>query len=300
MKQIILVGIFSLCSLVSLTAKEISKPAAPYATFDKLWIDYNVVEDGVKGMRIHVKFTAYEMLNLDAYLAIYFEYDDEIGGYLKDKNSKYNSSAGEVAVYSSIKPLYNPAVYNDLAVFMPYGEFELEPGQYDLAMDVKLIYKTGGVISKLTTHYFEYTEPRSTTTSGGEPANKITATYKDMWVEYDVYENNQKGMKVHAKFSVSGMKNVEGYLAVYFETKEGQRLKSDVTGYKSTSGQLAAYKSIIPGFDQTDYNDLAVFIPYSAFNLTTGKHDIKMDADLIYKEGGMIQHLNYHEFWISK
>jgi hypothetical protein len=57
---------------------------------------------------------------------------------------------------------------------------------------------------------------------------------------------------------------------------------------------------ITPGFDQTDYNDLIVFIPYSAFNLETGKHDLKMDADLIYKEGGMIQHLNYHEFWISK
>ena len=167
-------------------------------------------------------------------------------------------------------------------------------------MDVKLIYKAGGVISKLTTYYFDYTEPASTTASGGAPENKITATYKDMWVDYDVYENNQKGMKVHAKFSVSGMKNVEGYLAVYFETKAGERLKSDVTGYKSTSGQLAAYKTITPGFDQTDYNDLVVFIPYSAFNLTTGKHDLKMDADIIYKEGGMIQHLNYYEFWISK
>ena len=300
MKQSLLLSIFSICSFFWLSATEIPRPADPNATFEKLWIDYDVYEDGVKGMKIHVKFTAYEMLNMDAYLAIYFEFDDEIGGYLKDKNSKYNSSAGEVAVYRSIKPLYNPAVYDDLVVFMPYREFDLDPGQYDLSMDVKLIYKAGGVISKLTTYYFDYTEPASTTASGGAPTNKITATYKDMWVDYDVYENNQKGMKVHAKFSVSGMKNVEGYLAVYFETKAGERLKSDVTGYKSTSGQLAAYKTITPGFDQTDYNDLVVFIPYSAFNLTTGKHDLKMDADIIYKEGGMIQHLNYHEFWISK
>ena len=300
MKQNMLLSIFSICSFFWLSAAELPRPADPNATFEKLWIDYDVYEDGVKGMKIHVKFTAYEMLNMDAFLAIYFEFDDEIGGYLKDKNSKYNSSAGEVAVYRSMKPLYNPAVYDDLAVFMPYGEFDLDPGQYDLAMDVKLIYKAGGVISKLTTHYFDYTEPASTTASGGAPANKITATYKDMWVDYDVYENNQKGMKVHAKFSVSGMKNVEGYLAVYFETKAGERLKSEVSGFRSTSGQLAAYKTITPGFDQTDYNDLVVFIPYSAFNLTTGKHDLKMDADIIYKEGGMIQHLNYYEFWISK
>jgi hypothetical protein len=299
-KRHILLCIFSFCTFLSLSAIEVSWSAEPRATFDKLWIDYNVTENGVKGMRIHVKFSVYDMQNMDAYMAIYFEYDDEVGGYLKDKNSKFNSSAGEVAVYSSIKPQYNPAVYNDLTVFMPYGEFDLEPGQYDLSMDVKLIYKAGGVISKLTTYYFEYTEPGSTTTSGGTPANKITATYKDMWVEYDVFENSQKGMKIHAKFSVSGMKNIDGYLAVYFETKKGERLKSEVSGYRSTSGQLAAYKLITPGFDQTDYNDLIVFIPYSAFNLETGKHDLKMDADLIYKEGGMIQHLNYHEFWISK
>jgi len=300
MKKNLILAILAICSFSYISANEISKPAAPYATFEKLWVDYNVYEDGVKGMKIHVKFTAYEMQNIDAYLAIYFEYDDEVAAYLKDKNSKFNSSAGEVAVYSSIKPIYNPAVYNDLSVFMPYGELDLDPGEYDLAMDVKLIYKAGGVISKLTTYYFDYTEPGSTTSSGGAPVTKITATYKDMWVDYDVYEDNKKGMRVHAKFSVTNMKNVEGYLAIYFETKEGERLKSDVSGFRSTSGQLAAYKSITPAYDQTDYNDLTVFIPYSAFDLTSGKHDLKMDADLIYKEGGMIQHLKYYDFWMTK
>jgi hypothetical protein len=300
MKLLLLTGYLIVCSVLSASAKEISKPASPYATFDKLWVDYNIYEDGVKGMRIHVKFSAYEMKNIDAYLAIYFEYDDEVGGYLKDKNSKYNSSAGEVAVYKSIKPAYDPAVYDDLTVFMPYSELDLDPGEYDLGMDVKLIYSTGGVISKLTTYYFDYTEPGSTTATGGSPANKISVTYKDMWVDYDVYDNNQKGMKIHAKFSVSGMKNVDGYLAIYFETKDGVKLKSDVSGYHSASGQLAAYKYITPGYESTDYNDLTVFVPYSAFNLPTGRHDLKMDADVIYKAGGMIQHLKYYEFWMSK
>jgi hypothetical protein len=301
MKKFFCLGILTLCSFLTISATDLSRPAAPYATFEKLWVDYDIYEGGVKGMRIHVKFTAYDMLNMDAYLAIYFEYDDELGGYLKDKNDKFNSTAGDVAVYSSIKPQYNPAVYNDLAVFMPYGELDLDPGQYDLAMDVKIIYKAGGLISKLTTHYFEYTEPGSTTPiSGGLPDNKITATFKDMWVDYDIYENEKKGMRIHVKFSVSKMKNINGFLAIYFETKDGTRLKSETTGYRSTSGQLAVYKEITPAYDETDYNDLVVFIPYSAFNLSTGKHDLKMDADIIYKEGGMIQHLKYYDFWISK
>ena len=292
--------IVSLCASLLLSAKNTSTKAAPYATFDKLWIDYDVYEENVKGMKIHVKFTAYEMLNMDAYLAIYFEHDDEIGGYLKDKNSKYNSSAGEVAVYKNIKPLYNPAVYDDLQVFMPYNELDLDPGEYELAMDVKLIYKTGGVISKLTTYYFEYTKPGATTTPGGAPATKIAAIFKDLWVDYDVYDNGQKGMRIHTKFSVENMKGTEGYLALYFEKKDGERLKSSTTGYKSTSGQLAVYAFINPAYDKTDYNDLAAFIPYSVINVPPGKNDLKIDADIIYKAGGMIQHLKYHEFWINK
>jgi len=303
MKKILLtttLGIFSVCSSLFLLANNTSTKDAPHGTFDKLWIDYNVSENDVKGMKIHVKFTAYEMLNMDAYLAIYFEFDDEIGGYLKDKNSKYNSTAGEVAVYKSIKPLYNPAVYNDLEVFMPYSELDLDPGEYDLSMDVKLIYKTGGLISKLTTYYFEYTKPGTTTTAGGAPVNKITATFKDMWVDYDVYDNGKKGMRIHTKFSIENMKGTEGYLALYFEKKNGERLKSTTTGYKSTSDQLAVYALINPAYDKADYNDLTAFIPYSVFDVPAGRNDLKIDADIIYKAGGMVQHLKYYEFWLNK
>ncbi len=303
MKRILLtstLSIISLCSFLFLSATDIKK-AEPRATFDKLWIDYDVYDNGVKGMKIHAKFTAYGMKDMDAYLAIYFEFDDEVGGYLKDKNSKFNSSAGEVAVYRSIKPQYDPATFNDLDVFMPYDELDLDPGEHDLSMDVKLIYKAGGMISKLTTYYFEYTKPGSTTAAGGTPdATKITAKFDKIWVDFDVYEDNQKGMRIHAKFSVSNMKGTEGYLAFYFEKKDGTRLKSTTTGYKSTSDQLAVYKLMNPAYASTDYNDLAVFIPYSVFDLPSGRNDLKIDADIIYKAGGMIQHLSYFDFWINK
>jgi hypothetical protein len=303
MKKILLttsMSILFLCSFLFLSANNTNRSSGPSATFDKLWIDYDVYDNGVKGMKIHVKFTAYDMLNMDGYVAIYFQYDDEIEDWLMDKNNSYKSTDGYVAVYRSIKPLYNPAVYNDLDVFMPYNELDLDPGQYDLAMDVKLIYKAGGLISKLTTYYFEYTKPGSTTTAGGAPANKITATFKDLWVDYDVYENSQKGMRIHTKFSVENMKSVDGYLAFYFEKKDGERLKSTNTTYRSSSGQLAVYKLITPGYDKTDYNDIAVFIPYSEIQVPSGRNDLKIDADLIYKAGGMIQHLKYYDFWINK
>lgn len=303
MKKILLsatMSILSLCSFLFLSANNTPGRVAPHATFDKLWIDYDVYENSVKGMKIHVRFTAYEMLNMDAYVAIYFKRDDESETWLMDKNSKYNSTDGYVAVYKSIKPQYNPAVYDDLEVFMPYSELDLEPGEYDLAMDVKLIYKAGGAISKLTTYYFEYSKPGATTTAGGAPVNKIAATFKDIWVDFDIYENGKKGMRIHTKFTVENMKGTDGYLALYFEKKNGERLKSSNTSYRSTTGQLAVYAIITPAYDKTEYNDLTAFIPYSEFDLPLGKNDLKIDADIIYKAGGMIQHLKYYDFWMTK
>jgi hypothetical protein len=271
--------------------------SGPGATFDKMWVDYDITEDGLKGMRIHVKFTAYDMLNLDSYLAIYFEHDDEAGGVLKDKNKKYYSSSGDVAVYKSIKPLYNPAVYDDLQVFMPYSELDLDPGNYDLTMDVKLIYKEGGLIQKLTSYDFEYTKPVE---NGGIPASLASATFDKIWVDYDVAENDRKGMRIHVKFSVSHLKNVDSYLAIYFEKKDGEKLKTSNTDYQSKSGQVAIYKSLLPSYDETDYNDLQLFMPYNELNLGTGKFDLKMDVDVIYKNGDLIKHLDYHDFWFSQ
>jgi hypothetical protein len=123
MKKIMLtsaLSMLSLCSSLFLSANNSNKDFTPNATFDKLWIDYDVYDNGIKGMKIHVKFTAYQMKDIDGFLAIYFQTDDENSTWLKDKNSKYTSTDGDVAVYRSIKPQFDPAVYNDLDVFMPY------------------------------------------------------------------------------------------------------------------------------------------------------------------------------------
>ncbi|HLF45470.1 MAG TPA: hypothetical protein VI548_03550 [Chitinophagaceae bacterium] len=270
----------------------------PRATFEKMWVDYDITEGGQRGMMLHVKFTAYDMLNMDAFLAIYFEFDDELGGWLKDSNEKYKSSDGFVAVYKSIKPLYNPALFSDLSVFMPYAELDLvEPDIYYLSMDVKLIYKEGGLIQKLTDYPFEYTKPGS---NSGAPATNASATFENLWADYNITENGKSGIRIHVKCRLLNMKDIDSHLAIYFETKAGVKLKSDNTNFKSKSGQLAIYKSLKPGYDEAVYNDLQVFIPYDEFRLPAGKHDLKMDADIIFKNGDLVKHLTYYEFWIKK
>lgn len=283
-------------SAIGIYQPTISKPE-PKATFDKIWIDYDITEEGLKGMRIHLKFTTYEMKDMDAYVAVYFLYNDEIGGTVKDKNQQFNSTAGDAAIYKSIKPAYDAADYKDLQLFMPYSELDLEPGDYDLTMDIKLIYKAGGVISPLTKYDFEYTKPGIPTIESGTWA---TAEFENLWVDYDVTENNLKGMRVHVKCTLKDLKDIDCYLALYFEKKNGEILKSTKTTYSSTTGQLAVYKSLKPSYDAAVYSDLQLFIPYNEFNLTSGRHDLKMNADIIYKNGDIVKHLKTHDFWFEK
>jgi len=270
----------------------------PSAEFDSIWVDYDISEGGARGMKIHVAFSAYGMKNTDAYLAIYFKYNDDLAGFLKDKNKNFQSSEGDVAVYRSIKPAYDPAVYKDLSIFLPYSELDLEPGIYDLTMDVKLIYKQGGLLQWLTYYDFEYTKPGSP--ADVESSTKADVTFEKLWIDYDVTENGKNGMRVHVKFTTHNLKDIDCYVALYFEKKTGEKIDGVSAEYRSKGGQLAVYKSLLPTYAESVYDDLKIFMPYSEIKLDKGKSDLVMVANVILKNGDLIKHLENHDFWIEQ
>ena len=131
--------------------------SAASAKFDKIWVDYNVTDKNRLGMRIHTNFTVYKMKNIDSEVAIYFQKDDDTK--LLTNNKEFRSKEGQVAVYKALKPSYDETVYNDLQLFIPYTEFSLSSGKYNLKMDVDLIYENGELVQHLTYSNFEYEKP---------------------------------------------------------------------------------------------------------------------------------------------
>jgi hypothetical protein len=121
-----------------------------------------------------------------------------------------------------------------------------------------------------------------------------------IWIDYNIVQKGQTGMRIHTKFSTYNLKDTECYLAVYFQKEDGTNLASDDPNFRSTSGQLALFRLLKPNFDVTDYNDIDVFMPYTEFDVPTGKNNLKIDADLITKDGNLIQHLGYHAFQYEK
>lgn len=122
------------------------------------------------------------------------------------------------------------------------------------------------------------------------------AKFDKIWVDYNVTEGGEKGMRIHVKFDVTGMEGVDSFLMIYFQKDDNSDLKSGSSVYGSKDGRLVAKVALKPGFDTTVYKDLEAFMPYSELNLPKGKYNLKMDADLADEDEDLIQHLGFHNF----
>jgi hypothetical protein len=153
--------------------------------------------------------------------------------------------------------------------------------------------------------------PSPTSSKSASPTPKPTDTpeksnvtgkakFQKIWVDYNVTEDGEKGMRIHVKFEVTGMEGVDSYLLVYFQKEDGSNLTTGSSVYGSKDGRVVAKKALKPGYDVTVYKDLEVFMPYDELNLDSGKYDLKMDADLADDDENLIQHLGYHEFQYDK
>ncbi len=128
----------------------------------------------------------------------------------------------------------------------------------------------------------------------------VKITFDRVWVDYNVTEKGRKGMRIHVKFSVKNLKDVKSYVAVYFQKKDGTSLTTTNSDFRSQNGNLALFYSIKPSYDDTEYKDVQLFMPYDELKLGKGRHDLKMDVDLIYENGESIGHLTYNEFWYEE
>jgi hypothetical protein len=100
----------------------------PIATYEGARIVHNVTVNGEKGMRVHANFRVRYGLNVPCMMIAYFYYDDADNTPLKSGNEHYRDKKGNVAATTNFTPAYDPAVYNDLQLFVPYECLNMESG----------------------------------------------------------------------------------------------------------------------------------------------------------------------------
>lgn len=119
-------------------------PDDPEATYQGARIVHNVVVSGQKGMRVHANFTVKYGYDVSCRLIAYFYYDDEDNTPLKSGDAKYRTKEGNVSGSVSFKPAYDPAVYKDYQMFIPYDALNMESGaEYDLKFYLALYDNEG-------------------------------------------------------------------------------------------------------------------------------------------------------------
>ena len=117
----------------------------PEAIYEGARIVHNVTVDGVKGMRVHAKFRVRYGKGVPSMMIAYFFYDDEDNTPLKTDDANFRDKKGGVSCHVNFTPAYDPAVYEDLTLFMPYEALNMESGEkYDLKFYLALYDKAGG------------------------------------------------------------------------------------------------------------------------------------------------------------
>ena len=117
----------------------------PEAIYEGARIVHNVKVGGVAGMRVHATFRVRYGLDVACMMIAYFYYDDADNTPLKSGDANYRDKKGNVAATTNFTPAYDPAIYKDLQLFVPYEALNMESGEeYDLKFYLALYDKEGG------------------------------------------------------------------------------------------------------------------------------------------------------------
>lgn len=287
--------------------------AAPDATIQGLWVDHGVVQDGKDGMLMHFAITVYEMKNREAVLCVDFRFNDDDPFpyiYHKGKLDKFHPDTGYLSIETLLKPGFDEAIFDDIQVFMPYDEFDLKPGTYDLMAEVHIMTPDHKGIRFLRTYEFEFTSYDASRSANNKKGitkiNPVTntgprATIDSSWIEHNITVDGKAGMNLHYRFTTFDMKDSTAYIMVTFMYAGRTGLLKDKNkSFASTNGNVAAWAKIIPGFPEAWFKDMVVFMPYDEFDLDAGVYDLIIDSRLIHTDGRLISNFGYQSLRYTK
>lgn len=128
-----------------------------------------------------------------------------------------------------------------------------------------------------------------------------TAYIEKCWVDYDVYNNGNKGMQIHIKFNVRGLKNRNIWVAAsFYDEKSKNPIKCYADGYHNSSGMLV-YQYFTPPYEYSVYDDFKLFMPYYVFDnssMQPGKYTYF--ASIGIEGGEQIRTSNWYAFTYTR
>lgn len=111
------------------------------------------------------------------------------------------------------------------------------------------------------------------------PTNNTTNVWsnlQDVHIDYNVTEEGKLGMRIKQSFLIYNAQGKQCIMSVYFHNAETDEPLKDHNGVKaSADGHVAAFTYFTPNYQNTQYTDLSVFMPYDELELGSGNFRLK-------------------------
>jgi hypothetical protein len=146
------------------------------------------------------------------------------------------------------------------------------------------------------------TEPKSATSSSKNSINELVPSgeFEKVWVDHSVYENQKKGMRIHAKFDVRNLKAKECRVNAYFYYASGKPLKDFNDKFSTTNGNVAMHEEFTPSYKSSTFKDFQLFMPYSELDRAAGEYKLKFVLKLSCEGLGFLAESEDYEFSYSR
>lgn len=125
----------------------------PSGNITRVWVEHNVYNNGVKGMKIHASYEVENMKGETVYMYTYYYYGD-------NRTPLKNSSGNNLSISSSGVAPYDNTTFNDSWHFMSYSSLNMQPGygSIDLSFDVAIKDENGEQLDRNENNRFTLNE----------------------------------------------------------------------------------------------------------------------------------------------
>lgn len=155
-------------------------------------------------------------------------------------------------------------------------------GAERLANKLKLIARDMATASIADDYLEEISKKKGSTT-----ITKLGATIEKIWLEHNVSKNGEKGMMIHSRFSVNGLKGTNIQVIAFFRDSERNPLKGGIIPEYTMFDGPCVKGEANAIYENSLWEDYKLFIPYKALPFASGKNTYYVRIYIRNKQTGV-------------
>ena len=105
-----------------------------------------------------------------------------------------------------------------------------------------------------------------------------SAQINNAWLEHDA----DNGIRIHVDMTTSNLLNCKVVVVCFFWFKDGRKITSTDGNYEAADRQVATHVNINPKYQESAWNDLQLWIPYSQIKSVRDRKDLKCRVEVFY------------------